>query len=142
MAQDDDRWTQVVENMDLFFAQVGEISSSQRKMAAQFSINTQVIEQMLADQQTLAKRLDATEKAVAKLSMDKASLRDGRPGSPAGSDVQPESSAPRRSSTSGDPQSHRHGFQSYRNQQEVFGPSRNAIPKLSCPRFDGTHPKI
>ncbi|KAF8697376.1 hypothetical protein HU200_035969 [Digitaria exilis] len=70
MEKDDERWDHVMENMDLLFAQVGEIGSNQQKMQAQITMNTQVLEQMLADQQLLSKQIESTGQAVAKLTLN------------------------------------------------------------------------
>nr|CAB3465589.1 unnamed protein product [Digitaria exilis] len=73
-AKGDERWEQVLENMDLLFAQVGDIAANQQTMAAQISVSTKVMEQMIADQKLLNKRIDATGQA-----------QDGGPSSPTSS---------------------------------------------------------
>lgn len=69
-AKDDDRWNRVLENLDLLFAQVGEVRSNQQKLSAQFSISTQVMEQLLADQQSMSKQIEANGQAVAKIGVE------------------------------------------------------------------------
>lgn len=137
MAKDDARWDQVMENMDLLFAQVGEISTNQQKMAAQFSISTQVMEQLLADQQLLSKQIDATGQAVAKSTLNRGSTSSGggRSPSPASSEEPVENPFHPRRNHTGDPHP-RSGFASHRQHYKGFGSSRTVVPKLYCPRFE------
>lgn len=51
--------------------------------------STQVMEQLLADQQLLSKQIDATGQAVAKLTLNRASHSGGRPPSPVSSEDLP-----------------------------------------------------
>ena len=60
-----------MENLDLLFAQVGTISSHQQQMAAQFDINTKIVEQLLLDQRTLSQQIEATGQAVANLTLNR-----------------------------------------------------------------------
>ena len=43
-AQEDARYEHLMENLDLLFAQVRNISFHQQQMAAQFDINTKIVE--------------------------------------------------------------------------------------------------
>lgn len=127
MKADDARWEQVMENMDLLFARVGDISSKQ----------------LLADQQMLSKQIDATGQDVAKLTMKQPSVFEERPPSPAASEAPAPRTFHRHNHDSGEPSVvRRSGFTSNRHQHEVFDSSRTAIPKLSCPRFEGANPRI
>lgn len=54
--RDDDRWTEVMEHLDLLFARVGDIDKNQQKLDAQVGMTNKVVEQMLLDQQMLANR--------------------------------------------------------------------------------------
>lgn len=65
-----------------------------------------------------------------------------RPTSLASSEERVDPRAAPRRFASGDPQSHHFGMSASRRSNDVFGPARNAIPKLSCPRFDGSNPRI
>lgn len=47
--KDDARWEQVLENMDLLFAKVGEIDNNQLKIETQFEMSVKVMEQVLKD---------------------------------------------------------------------------------------------
>lgn len=53
--RDDERWDQVAKSLDLLFAKVGEIDVNQQKLDTRFDMTTKVLEQMLKDQQLLAK---------------------------------------------------------------------------------------
>lgn len=67
--RDDDRWDTVMENLDLLFSRVGEIDKGQQRLEAQVGLSGQVMEQMLKDQQHLAKHMDITDQAVAQLTL-------------------------------------------------------------------------
>lgn len=131
-----------MENMDLLFAQVGDINTNQQKLSAQFSLSTQVMEQLLADQQLLAKQIDATGQAVARLTLNHENTSRARPPSPASSEEQADHRFQYRRRTTGDPSNQRTGFTSHKQQHVGFGSSQTAIPKLSCPRFEGSNPRI
>lgn len=59
-----------MENLDLLFTKVAEIDKNQNKMDTRFDVSARVMEQMLLDQQTLAKQLEATGQALAKLTLN------------------------------------------------------------------------
>lgn len=111
------------------------------------------MEQLLADQQLLSKQIDATGQAMAKLTLNRGSASGGggRPPSPASSEEQAENQFHHRRTT-GDTHtrsgfnSYNHqnegGFNSYKHQNEGGGFSRLVVPKLSCPRFEGSNPRI
>ena len=78
-----------MENLDLLFAQVRNISFHQQQMAAQFDINTKIVEQLLLDQRMLSQQIEATVQAVANLTLNRQC-----PSSPPSEPVSPR---PRRS---------------------------------------------
>lgn len=60
VAKDDAKWDEVMEHLDLLFARVGDIDQHQHKMEARFDLSSKVIQQMLRDQQIMAKQIDLT----------------------------------------------------------------------------------
>lgn len=83
----DKHWDQVMENLDLLFAKVGEIDRNQQKMDARVDISTKVTEQILKDQQLLAKQMELTGQAVSKLSLDQMEHQQKQPEIPTSFDV-------------------------------------------------------
>lgn len=76
-----------MDNLDLLFTQVGEMNTNQQKMQEQVTMNTKVVEQMLQDQQTLTKKIQANGKAITNLTLNQARQRNKQPGSPTSSDT-------------------------------------------------------
>jgi hypothetical protein len=72
-------WASVMDSLDLLFAKVGEIDANQRKMEDRFDVSAKVMEQMLMDQQTLAKQMEATGQAVDKLTINHMGSRQEEP---------------------------------------------------------------
>ena len=103
-------------------------------MAAQLDLSTQIMDQLLRDQSTLAKQLDTTRKTVSNLVQQFAST------------TQPPSGRPRFSSTdpsgSGElPPSHSAAaFPRFGG--DHTSSSRTAVPKMSFPKFTGANPTI
>jgi hypothetical protein len=64
---DDDRWVKVQESLDLLFAQVESIYSTQQQMAAQLNLTTKTMQQTTKDQFLLAKQMQTTGDAVGRL---------------------------------------------------------------------------
>lgn len=135
--RDKDRSDQVMESLDLLFSKVGEIDTFPQKVEAQVDMSTQVMEQLLKDQQMLAKQMEATGQAVAKLTMDQMDRRQKEPLSPTSSEASVEQ--------------HFHhvpkGRQEFRphfhQQRKEFGErssNRNMVPKMAFPRFEGDNP--
>ena len=69
---EDENWGSVMESLDLLFAKVGivVVEDRQQRMETQFDISTKLLEQMLLDQQTLAKQMESTGNAVAQLTLN------------------------------------------------------------------------
>lgn len=65
--KEDERWDRMMKSIDLLFARVGDIDRVQHQMAAQIDLNIQIIDQVLLDQITLAKQLEATGQAISQL---------------------------------------------------------------------------
>lgn len=85
-AKDDARWSHVVDSIDLLFAKVGDIGNNQEKFETQFDMTTKVMEQILKDQQLLAKQQEITGQTVAQLQLKQPLGRTEDPPSPADSD--------------------------------------------------------
>lgn len=76
------------------------------------------------------------------MALNQANAWSTRPASPVSSDDQGDFLAQQRRPPRGDPHSSHVGGSSHRQHQDVFGSSRTAMPKLSCPKFEGVNPKI
>lgn len=85
--RDDDRWTEVMEHLDLLFARVGDIDRNQQKIESHMNMSNKVVEQMLQDQQMMVKQIEATGKAVAQLTLNQKPPRQDRPSSPTSSET-------------------------------------------------------
>lgn len=81
------RWDTVMGSLDLLFAKVGAIDENQQKMEAKFDLSTGVIEQMIKDQQLMAKQIEAIGQAVAHLTLNQHRRRDPSPPSPTSSEA-------------------------------------------------------
>lgn len=92
--RDDERWEHVMENLDLLFSKVGEIAQNQQKGDTRYDATAQVIEQILKDQQRLAKQIEANGQAVARLTLESKEKHNRRPSSPTSSDTSVETRAP------------------------------------------------
>ena len=54
-----------MESIDLLFAEVADVDRVQQQMATQLDISAQLIDQVLKDQQALAKQMEIMGQAVA-----------------------------------------------------------------------------
>ena len=70
--KDEECWAHLSENLDLLFARVADLNWNPHHLETQFDINMKIIEQMLKDQQLLAKQLEVTGNVVAQLSLPEA----------------------------------------------------------------------
>lgn len=124
-----------MENLDLLFAKVGEIDTNQQKMDARVDMFTKVMEQLLKDQQLLAKQMEATSQAVAKLTLAQMERTQKEPVSPTSSDTSIEPGFQHYSGKG--LHSHRSGL---RHQRKELGERlnlKNLVPKMSFPKFEG-----
>jgi len=120
------RFDHVLESLDLLFAKVGQLDTTQQRMATQMDLGNQVMEQMLKDQQSLSKQVEATGQAIARFSSS--DFRPSRRQDP--------------SSSSGDIPAHR-PFQSLLGGGgDHSGGFRHGVPKMSFPKFTGVNPRI
>lgn len=71
-----------MENMDLIFAQIGDLGKTQSKLETQFEMSTKVMEQFMEDQKLMAKQLYITGQAVAQLTLNQDKVRQEEPPSP------------------------------------------------------------
>jgi len=124
--RDSSRFDHVLESLDLLFAKVGQLDTTQQRMATQMDLGNQVMEQMLKDQQSLSKQVEATGQAIARFSSS--DIRPSRRQDP--------------SSSSGDIPAHR-PFQSLLGGGgDHSGGFRHGVPKMSFPKFTGVNPRI
>jgi flagellar biosynthesis/type III secretory pathway chaperone len=67
---DEEQWNHINESLDMLFNKVGVIETNQQKLDTRFDMTTKVFEQILKDQQSLAKQLEVTGNAVATLTIN------------------------------------------------------------------------
>ena len=65
--REDDHWSRITKSIDLLFSRVADIDRTQQHMASQLDLSTKVMDQVLQDQQTLAKQMEVTSTMVARL---------------------------------------------------------------------------
>jgi len=82
MREDRLRWDRVAENFELLFTRVDDILSTQIRLETQYDMTNKVVEQMMKDQQILAKQIETTGAAVARMTLDSARRPDREPPSP------------------------------------------------------------
>ena len=68
--RDEDHWSQVTSSLDLLFARVSEIGASQKELRARLDLTTESMDLYAREQQMIAKQVEATGQAVARLTMD------------------------------------------------------------------------
>ena len=143
--QEDERWTQVNENFDLLFARVASIGINQERLESQMNLGNQVMEQMLKDQQILAKQIELTGEAVARITLNRPQPQE--PADPPPSPTRSHSSLDRgphpfRAAASGIPVRPLPQGRRVRREPFDFSGHRHVTPKMSCPTFDGSNPRI
>lgn len=129
-----------MQNLDLLFTKVAEIDRNQMKMDTRCDVSAKVMEQILLDQQTLAKQLEATSQAVAKLTLNQMDRKLKEPASPTSSDSSPESKFQQYSGR--ERQHHRTQFQQSKKEFGDHFNLKNMVPKMSFPKFEGDNPCI
>lgn len=149
---EDVHWDSVMESLDLLFAKIGVVENRQQRMETQFDVSARVMEQILVDQQTLAKQMESTGNAVAQLTMNQMRSRQDRPPSPASSDSTDEMAFQQRQQQpaggpgsvqgrSGAPPPHR-SFHRDRGGTGEHNSPRTFVPKMQFPTFTGPNPGI
>lgn len=103
-------------------------------------MSTQVIEQLLKDQQLLAKQLELTGHAVAKLSLPQKEGKQKEPQSPTSSESSGDNRVHHFSSRGTTHQRHT-AEQNRRDEGDRFH-ARNFVPKMAFPKFEGDNPRI
>jgi len=141
--RDQARWDQVDNNFDLLFARMEDILGTQIKLEAQQDLTTKVVEQMMKDQQILAKQIENTGQAVARMTLDATRRPHREPPSPTASEVSADNPFHRDPSgiphVTPPPCQDRGPLRSGTGGSHRFKP---AVPKLAFPRFDGLNPRI
>ena len=67
---EDAHWDSVMESLDLLFTKVATMENRQQRVETQLEVSARVMEQVLLDQQTLAKQLESIGNAVAQLTIN------------------------------------------------------------------------
>jgi hypothetical protein len=134
----EDQLRSIMDSLDLLFQRVSDVNTAQQQFKAQLDLNSQAIHQCTTEQQFLSKQVTATGQAVSELQLAHSEV----------SDDEVEHNPFHSQSTP--PFRHFHQHQSGRTPHSYGGihqPGRSplprgALPNLSFPKFDGTHPKI
>ena len=141
--RDQASWDQVANNFDLLFSRVDDILDTQIKLEAQYDMTNKVVEQMMKDQQLLAKQIENTGQAVARLTLDSTRRPFREPDSPTASEASAENPFHRNhQGTSPIIPPLRRGHGGLRSGVEGSQKFKPPVPKLPFPRFDGTNPTI
>ncbi|TVU26575.1 hypothetical protein EJB05_29129, partial [Eragrostis curvula] len=74
---EEERWGQMQESIDLLHAQIGAFDTNQQHLAAQVELTTAAVNQNTKDQLQLARQLQATSEALARLSVRQSRLESG-----------------------------------------------------------------
>ena len=140
--REDERWDQVNENFDLLFTRVDSMGVNQQRLEAQMDLGSKVMEQMLRDQQTLAKQIEITGDVVTRLSLNQQAPPEGEadPPSPTFTTKSGPSFQQPRPPPAGIPH-HPAGHRNPRISDHSDGYC-DVVPRMSCPTFDGTNPRI
>lgn len=138
-----------MQSLDLLFARVDDIDKTQHRIQLTQELGAKAMEQVIQDQTLLAKQLEATGQAVAKLTLEGfANERsDGFSEDSHDSQVPPHR---RHDSRPHRPPPHRDGRHQHRanhEPNEAHGEvhqwePRYSAPKLTFPSFEGVDPKI
>lgn len=142
LRKEDERWEQVGENFDTLFAQVESISKNQQRMEVQFGASSSIMEQMLKDQQALAKQLEANTQAMAHLSLNQQKSKDEEPPSPTRSVENLENPFATHNGENTRARQFGRAGGGQKLGTEHFGSDRFTVPKLQFPSFDGTNPRV
>lgn len=126
----EERWDSLQQSLDLLFAKVANIEHNQVQAKAQLDLNSELIDRIARDQVTMNKQIAENGRTIAQLRFDKAK--------PPVHDI-PESSQP--------PHPHRdrtpcHQFKASTDPNTGQDKPNFNIPKMSFPKFDGSHPRI
>ena len=109
------------------------------------NLGNQVMEQILKDQQTLAKQIKATGDAVVRITLNRQFVPESE--EPPPSPTHPQGSPPRSSHQYCPPpygisaRAPPHGNR-FRREPLGFSGHRHVTPKMACPTFDGSNPRI
>jgi hypothetical protein len=136
---EEERWTTMMDNIDLLFSKVQQIDRNQQKFEGKFDMTTKVIEQMLKDQQLMSKQIELTGQVVAQLRLDRMHTEDDTPPSPTDSETTNDNPFFSHKSTADLKKQFRPGEHS-RNNNKGYGGTKGFLPKMNFPRFSGKKP--
>jgi len=141
---DKERWESIHENFDLLFAKVEDVDRMQHKLEAKVDISASVLDQMIKDQQTLAKQIETTGQAVAQLTIRQMRTEEEIQGSTASSETStiPPFRLRRQGTSRGGGQQGRNPFAHSRDHQPDRSLPKGFAPKMNFPRFNGKNPRI
>lgn len=134
-----------MQSLDLLFARVEDIDKTQHQIQVKQELGARTMEQLIKDQAMLARRMEATEKAVAHMRMDQfvADHTDASSGEFEGPqqhrrDGRQHQPPPRREIPHTNRTTHGH----HHDPDEVHEWKRYSAPKLVFPSFEGVDPTI
>jgi hypothetical protein len=144
--QSDARWDRIADSLDLLFDKIDQINVTQQQMQANLDLNTKAIDQVMKDQDIMAKQIEETGRTVAQMRLEH--MVSEELGDSSGDSTSPPlSDRPRR------PHRPHHGDRP-KNKGEPppeFGAqfasgektvdNRNILPKMQFPLFTGDKSK-
>jgi len=125
------------------FAKVEEVDRMQHKLEAKVDFSATVLDQMIKDQQTLAKQIETIGHAVAQLTIRQMRTEEEIRGSTTSSETstvlpfRPHNSGPSRVASYG-----RNPFASHCDPPPDRSSTKGFAPKMNFPRFNGKNPRI
>jgi hypothetical protein len=140
--KEDVRLNKMQESLDLLFAQIRSMDTSQQQMAAQIDLTAKAMNQSTQDQILLSQQLKATGDAVVRLTMWQ--MKMDAVSSPVSNRSDAEEENWFASAPTGRPCHPHHRLRPegrHHHDDQVYQ-QQSSIPKMSFPRFDGLHPKI
>jgi hypothetical protein len=140
---DKEHWDSINENFDLLFAKVEDVDWMQHKLEAKVDISATVLDQMIKDQQTLAKQIETIGQAVAQLTIRQMCTEEEIQGSTTSSETSTVPPfRPHRPGTSHVWNQGQNPFASSKGPPTDCSLSKGFAPKMNFPRFNGKNPRI
>jgi hypothetical protein len=139
---DEDMWNSITDTLDLLFAKMEEIDRNQQRADVKFDMSAKVVEQMLKDQQMMAKQLENTGKAAAQLRMDFLNAADDQPSSSTKSNTATENQFAKSNPSVDVHKKTQRSTHPYNHGGGEKGGLRGFLPKMNFPRFNGKNLNI
>lgn len=134
--RDADWWSKVKKSLDILFARSEGADETQQQILAQLEITAKAVNQVTQDQALMAKQLLAAGDAVSRLTHWQMRMEAADSVSKA-EDVNPFSPDPGLGTSTNRPPPAPH-----RSRYDQDRPTRQYLPKMSFPKFDGENPTI